>query len=303
MERKLKQLLLTILAASVSLNSGFAGDSVLEWISSPQGQKTRFFFGVNRNPKLSSDGRFIVFESNIQLTPDDTNKYFDVYWFDREIKKLKRISLLDQTRTNGGPSISDDGNFVAFHSYPRLNLKKKNFHLYSDIYLSNLQDNSIKKLTFGRDGKNHDGEALYPQFVLKDQKIMFTSNSSDLMEANAKPVRQIYLIDRKGGSPDILSKNKSGEFGDRPSMEPHLINDGAGLYFYSAATNLSPGGNVGLSDFRLHFKDLTSGTVDVLDFSVPNSTGTFNLGLFDVDATGQTIASDESFTWRKCWSF
>src|SRR5262245_6374137 len=44
-------------------------------------------------PAISDDGRFVVFTTNGQLTPDDTNASFDVYLYDRVGLVLRRVGV------------------------------------------------------------------------------------------------------------------------------------------------------------------------------------------------------------------
>ena len=77
--------------------------------------------GASHDPKMSGDGRWIVFESEAtNLVAGDTNGVTDVFLFDRMSGAISRISV-----ASGGPQadlpsfapdVSDDGNIIAFVS-------------------------------------------------------------------------------------------------------------------------------------------------------------------------------------------
>ena len=72
-------------------------------------------------PAFSSDGRFVAFESQAtNLVAGDTNGLLDVFVRDRYGATTLRISVdsaaAQGNGSSGGPSISNDGRFVAFNS-------------------------------------------------------------------------------------------------------------------------------------------------------------------------------------------
>ena len=78
--------------------------------------------GTSERPALSGDGRFIAFESDADdLVPNDTNMKDDVFVYDRVTGVTTRVSVNSSGQqgdeSSSNPSISRDGNFVAFSSY------------------------------------------------------------------------------------------------------------------------------------------------------------------------------------------
>src|SRR5262245_61179871 len=73
-------------------------------------------------PKISSDGRVIVFTSEASnLVPGDNNHTYDVFAWERTTGKLERVSINTQgeegNRRSEYGSISADGRYVAFQSF------------------------------------------------------------------------------------------------------------------------------------------------------------------------------------------
>lgn len=76
------------------------------------------FVGNSQRPEISGDGRFIVFESDGELVPADTNQKIDIYLYDRITENLVLVSRGDNGELSGDASnnavISADGSTIAF---------------------------------------------------------------------------------------------------------------------------------------------------------------------------------------------
>ena len=75
--------------------------------------------GPSRNAHLSTDGRYLVFESDASnLVKDDRNGGTDVFRFDRRERKLQLLTDLApgsaSAVSSSGPSVSANGDVVAF---------------------------------------------------------------------------------------------------------------------------------------------------------------------------------------------
>lgn len=76
----------------------------------------------SQSAHLSEDGRFIVFESLASnLVTGDTNGVIDIFVYDRQTKRMTRVSIAgDGTQANNAsvnPTISADGRYVTFDSF------------------------------------------------------------------------------------------------------------------------------------------------------------------------------------------
>lgn len=71
-------------------------------------------------PSVSSDGRYVAFESFERLTPDDIDSYVDIYRKDMSTAEMvlasPNVAGVPFSRDNFHPSISGDGNRVAYRS-------------------------------------------------------------------------------------------------------------------------------------------------------------------------------------------
>jgi len=147
----------------------------------------------SRMPKISADGRFIVFVSNRKGGAGLS----DVYLYDRKTAQLVELPGLNSPATDVEPSLSGDGNLIAFAS-DRMGGKGSR-----DIYL---YDRQAKKL-LDLPGLNGGGPEYTPYLSPTGRYLTFVSE-----RIHGEGERDIYLYDRKAGkllpTPGLNSKTE-----------------------------------------------------------------------------------------------
>jgi Ca2+-binding RTX toxin-like protein/Tol biopolymer transport system component len=99
------------------------------------------------SPSISADGRYITFSSDASnLVTGDTNNSRDIFVYDRQSKKITRVSVDNNgIQANGisySPSISSDGRYITFESNAS-NLTPGDTNGWSDIFVYDTQLKSI----------------------------------------------------------------------------------------------------------------------------------------------------------------
>lgn len=99
--------------------------------------------GHSENPKLSHDGRLVLFISHAtNLVPGDTNGKRDAFLYDRMTATTVRVSLgaADEqtTETTYYASLADDGSFAVFTT-PSANLVPGDTNADNDVFLRDLR--------------------------------------------------------------------------------------------------------------------------------------------------------------------
>jgi cold shock CspA family protein len=98
------------------------GTTELVSVNDSGAQGNSFSSDYGRPPSISSDGRYVAFNSwATNLVPNDTNGSEDVFVHDRQTGTTQRVSVADSSGAQGNwwsdsPSMSSDGRFVAFAS-------------------------------------------------------------------------------------------------------------------------------------------------------------------------------------------
>ncbi|MCA9934759.1 MAG: hypothetical protein KC415_12580, partial [Anaerolineales bacterium] len=95
------------------------------------------------SPKISSDGRFITFDTGADnLVPNDNNNHDDVFVYDRETGEISRVSVTSNGDEGNGysrfPDISYDGRYIAFTSSAE-NFSEEDIDGEADVFLHDQQ--------------------------------------------------------------------------------------------------------------------------------------------------------------------
>ena len=117
----------------------------------------------SRNPSISADGRYVVFESDADnLVSGDTNGSRDIFVHDLQTGDTKRVSVASNgTQGNNNsrfPSISSDGRYVAFQSLAS-KLVNGDTNGYQDIFVHDRQTGVTSIVSVASDGKEGNGDS------------------------------------------------------------------------------------------------------------------------------------------------
>ncbi|OVE77796.1 hypothetical protein BVX98_01870 [bacterium F11] len=247
----------------VSLGYGPLLGAGIEWLSAPSDQG-RQIQGESYHPRLSKNGRFVVFQSKARLTPDDDNRQWDIYMVDRKKKTLSRIKYPGKEYANGAPEISSDGRFVVFHSYSASAVRGEPPR-ESDIVLFDALREDLTYITSDPNISISEGENLNPVLNKTGKVISFSSDASRFLSRQKNAFRAVYVFDLQKEKLELVSETEEGEPADRQSFQSILSHNGRFVAFKSAATNLDPSiSDVSLS-FHLYLYDRKKKKMDRID--------------------------------------
>ena len=202
----------------------------------------------SRFPAMSTDGRFIVFESAASdLTANDTNLYRDVYVRDRDAGTTTLVSINMTGTTNnapsntiGAPAISADGRVVVFASSAN-DLVADDTNRFIDVFARDLQAGKtllVSRNGAGRNGGNNDSQN--PLISADGRLVTFRSLASDLApesDANSKP--DIFVRDLQAGTTALISVDVTGNAsGNGSTLAAAISADGRRVVFDSDGNNL-----------------------------------------------------------------
>jgi TolB protein len=198
-------------------------------------------FGQVYGQLLSSDGRFVVFNSNDADLPGGDGTTDHVYLRDRQTGTTKVVDrnsagkLANDTSFYG--SISGDGHSVVFNS------QATNFQGGSALGQTYLRDMTTGKtflVSQNTAGVPQNQSAYYPHASGDGRYVAFYADGSNLPGGDGS-TDQIYVRDMQQGKTILLSKTANGTPGNDYSEYPSISLDGHWVEFYGGATNL--GGN------------------------------------------------------------
>jgi hypothetical protein len=136
-------------------------------------------------PKISADGRYVVFQSVAPLVANDTNTCLsggptceDIYLHDRqtgttEILSASTAGVLGNEHS-AAPSISADGRFVVFTSWAS-NLVDNDTNAHVDVFLRDTQADTTIRISLRTDGSQFPDHSIFPMISADGSVVTFAS--------------------------------------------------------------------------------------------------------------------------------
>jgi Tol biopolymer transport system component len=225
------------------------------------------------SPDITADGRYVAFSSNASnLVRGDTNQTTDIFVRSRARGRTERVNLAsDGTEANlfsGGPSISDDGRYVAFSSFAN-NLAANDDNATVDVFRHDRVTGETILVSKGMDGTSAEGLSAGPSISADGMSIAFFSEAPDLVAGDDNGTRDVFVWHGETGGATVerVSENNAGQgangqssFSQRGSSSlPDISADGRYVSFDSFADNLIAHDSNGVPDaFRRDvFRNIT----------------------------------------------
>lgn len=203
-------------------------------------------------PRINADGRYVAFNSSAtNLVPFGTKGVDDVFVYDRHAKKILRASTSyvggEANGGSGAPTISGDGRFVAFGSWAN-NLVPGDTNNVYDIFLRDMVEETIKRISIPFAGGEADGNSSYPHINFDGKFVAFHSKASNLVEGDSNDNWDVFVHNaEKGETNSCTVKSGNGDI----SSDPYINADGRFVVF-SSYNSLTPDDTNGISDIFVH---------------------------------------------------
>jgi Tol biopolymer transport system component len=217
--------------------------------------------GPSTAPKISRDGRFVVFKSDAtNLVPGDTNGVTDVFVHDRVAHTTVRVSVAsDGTQANAvsslfaSPNIDGDGYIVVFVS-DASNLVAGDTHGTAHTYTHDLLTGRTEMADVASDGTHGNGFAGGNASISNDGRyVAFDSAASNLVPGD-NGTGGVFVHDRSTGHTERVDVASDGTQANDNALDLGTWISGNGRYvsFRSFASNLVPGDTNGTTDAFVH---------------------------------------------------
>jgi Tol biopolymer transport system component len=261
-------------------------------------------------PRLSGDGRYVVFDS---ITPRPQPPCGTVFFRDRYAGLTRALVT---ARDNPSwvvcakrPAISADGEWVAFESNAEDLVEGVDANgAESDVYLANIRTRHVARVSLSSDGSQPASGASYaPSVSGRGELVAFTSTAcldggprepdppSGPVTTPCKP--RVFVRNVSAGR----TRGVTAAGGMRPNGSTHspaLTADGTGLAFVSAATNLQPGDRNDRPD--VYFYELRSGRLELLSRTPRGMAGNGASLRPAISETGRYVAFDSGASDLVC---
>ena len=274
-----KRLLVWLILAA---QAGAAQAQSLQLVSTPNpGQPAPASGGgMSEGAILSSSGRYVLFAStanNLALTTNGAAMKavflppMNVFLRDRTNGTTTLVSV-DVTGLGGGSDnslplgISPDGHYALFESVAT-NLVANDTNNAQDIFLRDMVAGITTLISVNTNGVVASGQSRDAVMTPDGRYIAFTSEAGDLVAGDTNGIPDIFVRDVIGGTTVVASvgaaanqviTNGASSVYYGTSETPLITPDGRYVAFYSTATNLVAGAQIGAGD--IYVRDLVAGT-------------------------------------------
>ncbi len=202
--------------------------------------------GVNENPDISADGRYVVWTSTAtNLVSGGTTAYnkTDVFWRDRVSGITKRVSDSTTGENGDGDSsdavVSGDGHYVAFISSAK-NLVTGDTNGVDDVFVRDVVTGETERVSVSSSEVQADASCYAPVAISDDGRyVAFSTNSSGFGSVQSPQQNQVYVRDRQAGTTNLVSVDPSGDPGGDTSFADDITPDGRFVVFRSYASNIT----------------------------------------------------------------
>ena len=271
---------------------------------------------------LSSDGRFLVFQSNADnLVASDSNQVTDIFLLDLSDNSIRLVSTgLNGAQSNGAstqPWISANGQFVAFRSVAE-NLVANDDNATADIFVHDLTTGINQLVSLSNSGLQIDIESRNPSISGDGQRVAFETRGSTVVPGDVNAAVDVFVRDIKQKKTYAVTAGKSvGESSvdrvNQDSGEAQISQDGKLVVFQSFSPYLVSGDNNGVADIfeaeidsglitRISEQDGVGGDADSLSPSISAneryisfSSSASNLGEANPDSELQVFVNDRIY--------
>jgi hypothetical protein len=184
--------------------------------------------GYSANPRISKDGRFVVFESNSPTLVEGAGDELQVYLHDR---RTGVTSLVSRSVTGEAanamstvPSVSDDGRYVVYQS-KATNLVQETMDVdpvdsFERVYLYDTSTHSTHLVSVSATGAPADSFAQQPVISGDGQWVAFVSEASNLTQDSKLHSWRLYLHNVQSGMTEVVRNDLAAEVDalERPAI-------------------------------------------------------------------------------------
>lgn len=196
----------------------------------------------SEQPCISSDGRYITYQTTADVTGETGHTGNDIFLYDRIENTTTLVSLPQDGCTscsgdNRDPAISGDGNWIVFRSSSE-HLGLGSFGIYDQIVRYQRSTATLELISQSADGELADDFCQGPTLSDDGRFIAFRTRADNLGPTVTVFTDNVYLYDTVLETMILVSKSNDGTPGDDDSYAPVMSGNGQTIVYASTATNL-----------------------------------------------------------------
>ncbi len=224
--------------------------------------------GTSDKPRVSSDGRYVVFSSRgTNLASSDPNGFgLDVFVRDTVSGTTTCASVTSGGATGNDqsfyPSMTPDGRYVVFHS-AATDLVSGDTNAQYDVFVRDTLSGTTERVSVNSAGAQSTGQSLFGRISDDGRYVVFVSNSADLVSGDTNGYFDVFVRDRTAGTTTRISMGTGGVEANSDSYAvPEISGNGNYVVFGSWARNLVSGDTNNVYDAFVWYR-ATNGIVRV----------------------------------------
>ena len=191
--------------------------------------------GHSSHPLLSSDGRWLAFESDASnLVVGDTNGKRDIFIKDLQTGLIERLNLSSNGQQDNGnahlEAMSANGRVLAFSSDGD-NLSAGDSNRQRDIFIKNRDKAGVERVSLDSAGQQANGASHDADLSSDGRIVSFSSKASNLSANDNNLSEDVFVKDLQTGAIARVSGNTQAQASD--SNFGMLSGDGKVLAFHS----------------------------------------------------------------------
>ena len=237
--------------------------------------------GPSFDPAITPSGNFIAFST------EATDVISGGLNGQRQVVRQERLNgkrvLVSQSaggaqgdRPSYEPSISDDGNLIAFFSLAsNLNTDTNTFF---DVFVRDVTSKTTTLVSNDAGGNASDNHSGFASISGDGATVAFGSLATNLVAADTNGVFDVFTVAATGGTSTRVSLDSAGSQGNIDSDVPAISQDGRSVIFRSAATNLNSNDAVADDDIYLRDRVLDRTALCSPGVPTPSAWGKFSKG-------------------------
>ncbi len=211
-------------------------------------------------PSVSGNGRYVAFTSFAALDPVVLYGTTDVWVYDRLTQDVELISVslggTDGIQTSALPSISADGNLVAFSSMA-WDLVSGDGDAWLDVFVRDRAAGTTTRVNLPVGVPEATGHSSEPVMAADGGAVVFMSIASNLVVGDTEGALDVMVAVLSSGTVERVSVDSADAAGADDSMGGAISADGRFVAFVSEV-ELAPTGTPGILD--LYVRDRDAGT-------------------------------------------
>ena len=158
------------------------------------------------SPAISGDGNTVTFNSYASnLVTDPTNNTRHVYAHDVATGTTTLVSATPAGAPgdwqSASPAASSDGTLIAYTSQATDLITGDTNNLH-DVYLTNTNTGTNRRITVGLEGAEPDGYSSSPAVSADGSVVAFYSEATNLVEGDTNGLGDVFMVDTGSGAPD-----------------------------------------------------------------------------------------------------